>query len=180
MRKIPVYKRGRVVAYATVSNRDFAAASGFRWYLAGGYVCQWSDKTQPRRLHRFIVRPPRRIHVDHRDHNKLNNARSNLRILSHASNVRHQKGPAKTNKSSGILGVHWNEHVGYWYGVVQVNGVRIQHHFSDKQAAARFAAAIRSASITGGLPAARRAYKAMRFTPTKGNEAASRRSSRPG
>jgi len=180
MRKLPVYRRGRIVGHAIISNRDFAAASGFRWYLAGGYVCQWSDKTAPRRLHRFIMRPPRRAVVDHRDHNRLNNARSNLRILSHASNVRHQKGPAKTNKSSGILGVHWNEHVGYWYGVVQVNGVRIQHHFSDKQAAARFAAAIRSASIVGGLPAALRVRNSYKFTRTKGSALASRRSSRPG
>lgn len=180
MRKIPVYQRGRIVAYATVSNRDFGRVSGFRWYLAGGYVCQWSDKTQPRRLHRFIMRPPGRMVVDHRNHNRLHNHRGNLRIVTHASNVRHQKGPARTNKSSGILGAYWNDRVGYWYGCVMVNGVTFRRHFTTKQAAGRFAAAIRSASIVGGLKGARRAFKSYRFTRTTGSQVVSPPASRRG
>ena len=183
MKKIPVYRRGKVVAYATVSNRDYRAVSKLRWHLeAHGYVSQWSDDTAPRRLHRFIMRPPspgragRRRVVDHRDHNRLNNCRRNLRMLAHSSNVRHRDRPAKNNKSSGILGAHWNNRVGYWYGSIMVNGVIFRRHFTTKQAAGRFAATIRAASITGGLPAARRAYKAMRFTRTSGSKVAARRS----
>lgn len=42
-------------------------------------------------MHRFIMDPPQSMLVDHADNNGLNNTRANLRICTHAQNLRNRK-----------------------------------------------------------------------------------------
>jgi hypothetical protein len=55
-------------------------------------------------LHRVIMNAPRRAHVDHIDHDGLNNVRSNLRLCSRHENMRNQRKQhrQKTSRFKGV------------------------------------------------------------------------------
>ncbi len=53
-------------------------------------------------MHRRIMNPDEGVCVDHKDRNTLNNKRENLRLCSHAENMRNVK---PRNPKSGIKGV---------------------------------------------------------------------------
>ena len=54
-------------------------------------------------LHRIIMNPTADMQIDHRNKNKLDNRRSNLRICTHAEN-QWNRGPTKANKI-GVKGI---------------------------------------------------------------------------
>lgn len=56
-------------------------------------------------LHRLLMAYPENYEVDHIDLNRLNNKRSNLRIVTHQQNQCNQ--PLQQNNSSGITGVSY-------------------------------------------------------------------------
>lgn len=56
-------------------------------------------------LHRFLLNAPRELVVDHLNHDTLNNSRSNLRLVTHATNRANLSGPTKRS-STGILNVY--------------------------------------------------------------------------
>lgn len=62
----------------------------------------------------FYGEIPEGMEVDHIDRNTLNNAPSNLRLVTRSENCRN-RGTHKNNKS-GIKGVYWHKHREVWYG----------------------------------------------------------------
>lgn len=58
--------------------------------------------------------------VDHRDCNTRNNDPANLRLATHHQNLANT-GKRSTNKS-GLKGLSWNSHWGYWQGRVGYQG----------------------------------------------------------
>jgi hypothetical protein len=92
MKTIPLTKNKTV----KVSDKDFVALGAFHWCLqksgdhfyAVRYV--WENKKSTCiMMHRQIVGlpPGRKLLVDHRDRDGLNNQRRNLRIASHSQNA---------------------------------------------------------------------------------------------
>jgi hypothetical protein len=71
-------------------------------------------------LHKLIIHPDktgRSINVDHIDHNKLNNLKNNLRVISHKDNTRYRKAFKSMNGkplTSKYKGVQWNKAQGCW------------------------------------------------------------------
>ncbi len=63
----------------------------------------------------------KKIHVDHENHNTLDNRRDNLRVILAYNNKRSRKGPNKNNKS-GYRNVSWNDTINKWVIQFQVNG----------------------------------------------------------
>ena len=63
--------------------------------------------------------------IDHADGNRLNNRIENLRIASHAENVRHRK--HQKNNTSGERGVFFNKPLSKWTVQIRKNGKL--HHF---------------------------------------------------
>lgn len=96
-----------------------------------GYVhCKIKDKYKRKKmglynnisLHKLLIHPEktgRSINVDHRDGNKLNNQKSNLRICTHQENMRNRKVHKKnSNNASQYKGVIWREHNQKWQAYI--------------------------------------------------------------
>lgn len=72
-------------------------------------------------LHRFITAAPVALVVDHRNHDGLDDRRSNLKVCTHAQNMLNRKGAA-ANSTSGFRGVDWYSHRGKWRARVRTKG----------------------------------------------------------
>jgi hypothetical protein len=74
-----------------------------------------------KKLHRLILDiSDKKIDVDHRDGNGLNNCRNNLRVCSHSDNLKNRK-PRGTSKYMGV-----SRHLGkYWLAKININGIQI-------------------------------------------------------
>ncbi len=90
--------------FAVIDQID-ARLARYKWSLNKGYAVRGGKTTTS--LHREVLSlksgdPP----VDHIDGDKLNCRRSNLRVVSHAVNMRNRASAARgDNRSSGFLGV---------------------------------------------------------------------------
>jgi hypothetical protein len=95
-------------------------------------------------LHRFILRiddPGHRIEVDHRDHDGLNNRRTNLRRCTRSRNGAHTRVPKRGRSKSRFRGVTFNRFSNPgnpWGAKIGVQGKRLWlGWFSNASLAAR-------------------------------------------
>lgn len=73
---------------AKVSIEDIKKIRGHHWTLNGnGYVKTYKD-THPIYMHRLLTNCPDNLEVDHINHDKLDNRKENLRIVTRAVNQR--------------------------------------------------------------------------------------------
>lgn len=76
-------------------------------------------------LHRLIAKPTSNFVVDHKNGDKLDNRKENLRICTTAQNIRNSK-KTKTRKcSSAYKGVGFHIETGKWRGSIFINYKRI-------------------------------------------------------
>ena len=91
---IPVFKFGRVVAWAVVDSDEYLYASQFKWKLhTRGYACR--GRKSEILMHRELMgcRAGDGLNVDHVNRNKLDNRRSNLRLVNgQLQNLRNNSG----------------------------------------------------------------------------------------
>ena len=78
------------------------------------------DKPEAVYLHRLLMDAPADLYVDHIDGDRLNNRRDNLRLATHAENMRNMKRP-RTN-TSGFKGVYWSRQHSKWRARIMHNG----------------------------------------------------------
>ncbi len=120
-------------AVAFVDNEDFEVVSKHKWYLAGkGYVITNRGVT----MHAFLLGKQKGKQIDHKDGNKLNNCRSNLRFCFASEN--HANTALQKNSSSGFKGVSFFKPIKKWRAYI--NKDRKQYslgYFEDKIDAAR-------------------------------------------
>jgi hypothetical protein len=103
---------------AVVDDQD-AHLARFRWYRSAfGYVVR-KDGPDVVWLHREILGlMGNDREIDHKDRNKLDNRRSNLRVATHAENC--QNVPAQTGTSQ-FRGVHWCPRTKFWRARVMLS-----------------------------------------------------------
>ena len=121
MKKIKL-TRGR---YVIVDNSLFDELNKLKWYYSSsGYAMRdikiKGQKRQAILMHRQIVNAPLNFVVDHIDGNKLNNIKSNLRIVTQHENQINRKYLNKNN-NSGYRGVGWHPETGKWRARIMVN-----------------------------------------------------------
>ena len=114
---------------ALVDDEDFERSNRFRWYAVRQsemiwYACRCiitpNQSNRVQSLHRYILDPEESSHVDHINGDGLDNRRVNLRIASHAQNMRN--GRKQKNNTSGFIGVWWAKRNRVWVAGVRING----------------------------------------------------------
>lgn len=80
-------------------------------------------KSRPMLLHRYIIDDEidETIHVDHINHDTLDNRRENLRKTNNLNNTKNRRSKAKNN-TSGYRNVCWDKASERWIVQLQVNG----------------------------------------------------------
>ncbi len=114
---------------ALVDDQDYDFLSRFNWQNTDGYASTRRSFTLAPKvyvvkrffMHRLILDPPPGIEPDHIDRNRLNNQRSNLRLVTRVENMMN-KSPY-SNNTSGYRGVRLEN--GHWRADIRHYGQRI-------------------------------------------------------
>lgn len=75
-------------------------------------------------MHRIIMSAPADSQVDHKNHNRLDNQKSNLRIATDTQNGRNRQ--PLIQKTSKYKGVTWHKASGLWRATIKVNKKAIE------------------------------------------------------
>jgi hypothetical protein len=151
MAEIEIVDRNKiVVGIALVDDTDYDLVSGFGWSLdkVTGYVTSTilhplggfrNDGRKRRlnvRMHTIILglQYGDGLRGDHIDHNKLDNRRENLRLVTHAENMQNQS--STRNSSSGYRGVSWDSNTGKWRARCVFGGMayRLGSYWTEEEA----------------------------------------------
>lgn len=125
---------------------DVATVAQRTWYLNKGYAAHTLRHPDGSRtslyLHRAILglSPEDPVYVDHRNGNRLDNRRSNLRTTTNALNIANQQVVNERGRSR-FRGVYWNAARGRWAADVRLNYRKHYLGLFDTEAAAAAAVA---------------------------------------
>jgi HNH endonuclease/AP2 domain len=160
--KLPLYGGGqgvyaKVVGYALVDKLDYLQLMGHRWNLSRGGYAYRRDYTHGRPgvmfyLHRVIMglKKGDRRQVDHKNRNRLDCRRENLRIVE-----RGQQGHnifRRGNFSSAYRGVAWDMRTQKWVAYVHCRGKKHNGgYFKDEKEAAKAARRMRKELLSHAL-----------------------------
>lgn len=101
-----------------VDDEDDLIVMTSSWRINQGYV-----RCNDGYLHWVLMGdPPEERTIDHKDRNRLNNRRSNLRFVTYAESVWNRK--ISSNNLSGFTGVYFDEARGLWVAGIMTNGAR--------------------------------------------------------
>lgn len=106
-----------------VDNDDYMKLSIWDWKIHNGYIYRHNPKNQKQRtiyLHREIMGTPKGLCTDHKNGNKLDNRKKNLRICTYSQNNSNRGINKKLNKS-GYKGVSWHIRYKKWKANIRVN-----------------------------------------------------------
>lgn len=121
-------------------NRDYERVKNYTWGVnSQGYARHSTTikrKDHTILLHRFIMKCPKGMEIDHKNGNRLDNRRSNLRIATHIENCQNS---AKTSRNtSGYKGVVFIKDKQRWRASITSNGKTIYlGQFKNPRAAGR-------------------------------------------
>lgn len=112
---------GEDVSRTLIDLEDVEKVRNYKWSMNGkGYV---TSNTPQVILHRLIMDYPEDMMIDHINHNRLDNRKSNLRICTQQQNNMNRT--MNSNNTSGIAGVSWHKGNRKWGAKIQVAGKQI-------------------------------------------------------
>lgn len=117
MKKVPLTGKKGKGEYAVIDDEDYEKISRYRWYYCDGYAV--SDFGV--RMHRFIMNPPQDLVIDHTNHDRLDNRRSNLKICTQFENSQN-----RTHAKATYGNVYSNKDVTKWYACNMIDGKRVR------------------------------------------------------
>jgi hypothetical protein len=106
---------------ALVDDEDFEALSKYKWFCVNGYAARKVKTVNGRRnflMHRAILGLEYKggEEVDHRNGNKADNRKENLRVCTRSQNMKNYSRPC--NNSSGCKGVSLHKLTGKWQAYI--------------------------------------------------------------
>jgi hypothetical protein len=113
--------------YAIVDPDDYQRLSKYNWCAVKRtrtwYAYTFTIDGKPLLMHRLVANAPKRMVVDHINHNGLDNRRTNLRLCTHQQNQRHRR--PKRGCSSKYKGVSWSKTRMKFRAMICLNAKRI-------------------------------------------------------
>lgn len=103
--------------YALVDEADYAVVANQRWRLSRGGYAYRSHRSTWVYMHRVLMQTPTGMDTDHFNRNKLDNRRSNLRIVDRSTNC-FNTSPARNN-TSGHKGVGYFKPAKLWRAYIK-------------------------------------------------------------
>lgn len=108
-----------------IDSKDYDRVSCYKWYLhKGGYAARsikGNGKTITVFLHHFITGVDFKYVVDHINGNRLDNRKSNLRVVTAQQNS-FNRARNKNKISSIYKGVFWSKEKLMWFSLIKLNG----------------------------------------------------------
>ena len=106
--------------FALVDDEDFEHLNRWKWCFANGYAVRDGGKQMTILMHRVVNNTPDGLETDHRNQDRLDNRKANLR---NATNSQNQMNRAKSSGcSSRYKGVYWNKRDSKWMARIKING----------------------------------------------------------
>jgi len=143
-------KQQELIADAIVDLSDFELVKMHKWYVGRGYLFTTYRNIQDGsriwiQLHRFLLRPPKHLTVDHINRDKLDCRRKNMRIVSLQYNAQNKnpKGmPVLHGKptSSTFRGVSYCKDKRKWRAQVKIHKKNYHVGYFDSEIVAAIAA----------------------------------------
>jgi len=152
-----VLNRGR---FTMVDADDYDRLARYKWYCIGsrGYLyAKRNERNRMIKMHRDILAPPAGMYVDHKNHNTLDNRKSNLRICTPAQNC-FNRIPSEKG-SSRYKGVHWSSNRKRWCAEIVLNGKLVFIGYFDYELDAAIAYDDRAAELFGEFAALNCQYR---------------------
>lgn len=125
-----------IVGKTIVDDKDFEIFNKYRWFLhSNGYVYR-KIKHKIIWLHREILICPKDKVIDHINHNKLDNRKSNLRVVTKSEN-QHNRIKQTSRCSSRYKGVYYHKRDKCWIAQITNNNtfIYIGSYNLEKEAA---------------------------------------------
>lgn len=121
-------------SFALVDDELYDQLNIYTWTFDGLYAVTTSNGMRFR-MHEIILGRDSSKEIDHKDQNKLNNQKVNLRHATRSqSNANKQK---QSNNTSGLKGVSFVKHTGRWLAYISKDGKRYSlGQFDSKEMAA--------------------------------------------
>lgn len=125
--------------FAIVDEEDFRRLSAYKWHYSKGYAgrtVKIEGKKRTIWMHREVMNAPDHLLVDHRNHNRTDNRKSNLRLATKADNTRYSRKPR--HNTSGYKGVCYDKARRKWKAYIHYrNRIVNLGRFESREAAAR-------------------------------------------
>jgi len=120
--------------FAIVDAADYDWLNQYHWRLTNGYPAR-RDRGKTIYMHSEIMKPPKGMMVDHVNHYKLDNRRTNLRVCTRQQNTHNNS--KHVDSSSRFKGVGYRRERGKWFAKIWFEGARIWlGYFTDEVVAA--------------------------------------------
>lgn len=129
--------------FAIVDKEDYERMNQFNWHFAGGYARRNKQFPDGKRrivfMHRELMNTPDGYETDHINGDRLDNRRSNLRVVTRSQNQRNSRPRKGTSKFKGVSYHKTERHkTSYWVARIQVDGrVKRLGYFKTEIEAAR-------------------------------------------
>jgi hypothetical protein len=123
-----------------VDDDDYKWLSRWKWYFRSGYAVR-VNKTETGKvvtvwMHREIINTPVGMFTDHKNLDKLDNRKINLRVCTNIQNQKNSLG--KKSNTSGYTGVQWHSGAKKWRASIFINSKHISLGlYKNKEDAAR-------------------------------------------
>lgn len=117
--RVPIFTKTGYKGDLIIDDEDWDKIKHLKLSTNVGYARGYS-KRKTYFIHRIILNAPKNMQVDHINNNRLDNRKSNLRLVNNKQNNENRKGAYSTSKT-GIRGVSWQKQHQRWRAVIMSN-----------------------------------------------------------